>query len=317
MRDKRSNLSDGEWEDILLSTLLQQKTRRPETPSGEKLETIATIGGGDLTVLFRNNISGITQKFGEIHLKENEHQEIDAISWCGAAVQRSTSLEIEVEDLRAKYKEQSRTIEKLNQQLEEFVGAKKTHEDTLLDKFRELLNAKKLKIRDQQRLLASARVDSKQAAKIEKARIGSKMHSPTASRTTKRKAKDAATASESSEDESFEPKTQTQTERRGESEQGDTPDATEEDATEDEDDDDLGSAHRPDSPPIRSKGGENGDTNEENMQIDTSPPSRELPFGKSDMDRGREDLQEPKSTDTSTLNQDAGNEDEETDDDEL
>ena len=316
LRDKRSSLSDGEWKDILLSILLHQNTRQQETTSSEKLETVATIGGGGLTIHFRNNISGITQKLGEIHLKENEAQEIDAISWCGAAVQRSTSLEIEMEDLRVKYNEQSQTIEQLNYQLEELVSAKKKHEDTLLDKFRELLNAKKSKIRDQQRVLNGASVDPKQAAEVDKARDPSRAHAPTASRTSKRKAKGPATASESSEDDGFERKAAMQRAERDESDQANTPDATEDDATED-DEDDLGSAPRPDSIPNRTRPGENGDTQGENMQIDTLPPSRKLPFGNADMDRRHENVQEPGSADTSTLNQEAGNEDEETDDDEL
>jgi DNA double-strand break repair and V(D)J recombination protein XRCC4 len=51
------------------------------------------------------------------------------------------------------------TINKLNGQLEELINAKSEHESQLISKFVQLLNEKKLKIRNQQRLLASARVD--------------------------------------------------------------------------------------------------------------------------------------------------------------
>ena len=72
---------------------------------------------------------------------------------------RATDLEQEVQNLTSKYDEQEKLMQKLNQQLEDLIEAKKQHEDTLLGKFRELLNAKKLKIRDQQRLLVGAKVD--------------------------------------------------------------------------------------------------------------------------------------------------------------
>lgn len=72
---------------------------------------------------------------------------------------QSDTIEKDMSDLRVKYEEQSRTVEKLDQQLEDLIKAKKEHENALLEKFQHLLNAKKLKIRDQQRLLASAKVD--------------------------------------------------------------------------------------------------------------------------------------------------------------
>lgn len=44
--------------------------------------------------------------------------------------------------------------------MQQFIREKKTAEDEMLAKFMQLLNNKKLKIRDQQRLLAGAKVDS-------------------------------------------------------------------------------------------------------------------------------------------------------------
>lgn len=110
-------------------------------------------------IIFRKNISGITQRLGEISLTKDESQEIDTISWAATAVTRGTDLETEVQDLTVKYDEQAKTMQKLNQQLEDLIEVKKLHENTLLEKFCELLNAKKLKIRDQQRLLVGAKVD--------------------------------------------------------------------------------------------------------------------------------------------------------------
>jgi hypothetical protein len=50
-------------------------------------------------------------------------------------------------------------ITRLEEQLQGLVDEKLAHENALLQKFADLLNSKKLKIRDQQRLLAGAKVD--------------------------------------------------------------------------------------------------------------------------------------------------------------
>jgi hypothetical protein len=51
------------------------------------------------------------------------------------------------------------TIDKLNAQLEDFIKTKHEAETAMLQRFMELLNEKKRKIRDQSRLLAGAKVD--------------------------------------------------------------------------------------------------------------------------------------------------------------
>ncbi len=75
------------------------------------------------------------------------------------AVTRSTTLEHEISSLRAKYESAMDSIQKLNTQLEELTVAKNRHEEELIAKCVLLLNEKKLKVRNQQRLLASAKVD--------------------------------------------------------------------------------------------------------------------------------------------------------------
>lgn len=274
---------------------------------------IASIAGESLAITLRHNISGITQKLGDIVLKADAEQELDIISWAGTAAKQSNDLESEVQDLTAKYDEQSKTMEKLNKQLEDLILAKKEHEDALLEKFRELLNTKKLKIRDQQRLLAGAKVDPKQVTKLQNARTTEEGRKPAASHAGKRKANNAAPADEeSSEEDGFERKPPTQRKEESDgSEQANTPEASDQDVTEDESDDDLDSAPRGPALPDRSKAIEDEIGPGEGMQLDEPPPKRELPFGKA------QQVQEPAKEDKSTLNQEAGNEDEETDDDEL
>lgn len=295
--------------------------RAPETGAEhlEKLEVIAALTGGSLTITLRHNTSGITQKLGDIVLKQDDAQEVELWNWAGTAVQRSDSLEDEVRDLTSNYDEQSKTIQKLNKQLEDLIAAKKEHEDALLEKFRELLNTKKLKIRDQQRLLASAKVDPKQIAKLQSART-EKGHKPSASRTGKRKANGTSPTAESSEEDGFERKPPTQRKEESEvSEQNNTPEASDQDLTEDDSDDDLNSGARGPELPDRNKGEQKagGKMQEDDMRLDTPPPRRELPFGKANVGVGRQQVNEPVVQDGSTLNQEVGNEDEETDDDEL
>ena len=125
------------------------------------LEVVAFIHDNRLVVVIRKDIAGIHQRLGEITLIRDDDQEIDTIAWVATAVSRADNLEKDVSDLQRKFQEQSETVKKLNVQLEELTTAKKDHEQALLEKFRDLLNTKKLKIRDQQRLLATAKVDSK------------------------------------------------------------------------------------------------------------------------------------------------------------
>jgi predicted nucleotide-binding protein (sugar kinase/HSP70/actin superfamily) len=62
--------------------------------------------------------------------------------------------------LKARYRSQEEVIEKLHKHLKDFIASKEEHEAAMLEKFRELLNAKKSKIRDQQRLLSTVKPNS-------------------------------------------------------------------------------------------------------------------------------------------------------------
>ena len=171
MRSKKSPVDEAEWENTLSSTLLPQSGDEQRSKlKSEKLELTALVAAGQLSLVIRRNISGITQRLGEITLKALDDEEagdrVELLDWLAIAVDRSTALERKVEDLGSKYEEQGNTIQKLSQQLDELIKAKKEHEALLLEKFQALLNAKKLKIRDQQRLIASAKVDPQTGANI-------------------------------------------------------------------------------------------------------------------------------------------------------
>ncbi|KAL2050945.1 hypothetical protein ABVK25_008843 [Lepraria finkii] len=121
-----------------------------------------------------------------------------------------------------------------------------------------------------------------------------------------------AEESESEDDNSFDRKAPIEKQEDELSEQVNTPKTSDQDVTEDESDDDLNSAPREAKLPNRSK---EDDGKLEKMQLDIPPPTRELPFGRADVGGGREQIMPPGKENKSTLNQEAGNEDDETDDD--
>ena len=246
------------------------------------------------------------------------------------------ALETSIQHLNEQFAEQKETIGKLEQQLEELIEAKKTHEEELLGKFAVLLNEKKLKIREQQRLLAGAKINTKDAKRVAKPTQVAKGHTPQPSRKGKRKV-DVKNESESENEDAFEndndrvataggPNVE-DTDTDGSAQRADTPELSDGGVTEDEDDDDgdeldtKGAALQMEGRPS-----ETGKRDEQ-MEVDSLPPSRELPFGKTehgvDVDRraGKETKTMEADKDKSVLNQEAGNEDDETegdeDDDEL
>ncbi|KKY25431.1 putative dna double-strand break repair and vj recombination xrcc4 [Diplodia seriata] len=161
---------DHEWESILRSTLLQRPVDGDDAKVLENVEIVASVSDQRLNLTVRKNIQGITQRLGMIPLAEDRDTEIEFFEWTAIAVETASAARDEACDLRNKYEAQQVTITKLKSQLDELIQSKHDHENALLAKFRDLLNAKKLKIRDQQRLLAGAKVDPAAAAAVKQAR---------------------------------------------------------------------------------------------------------------------------------------------------
>lgn len=94
-----------------------------------------------------------------------------------------------------KVEELESAVKELKDQLEELIEAKKTDETELLEKFRDLLNEKKVKIREQQRILMANNIDDAgvfrtqpRSQSKQKTPEPAKGHKPKPSRTSKRKA---------------------------------------------------------------------------------------------------------------------------------
>lgn len=165
-RGSSSKLDEKEWEGLLETFLLQQPLNGNKYAAEplRTLEVSATINDESLLLVFRRSISGIKQRLGELALSRNENEEIELFGWLGTATARCDELVKELTNLDDRYKEQGQAIKVINQQLEDLIEAKIEHENSLLEKFRELLNAKKLKIRDLHRALAVAGVKSENGA---------------------------------------------------------------------------------------------------------------------------------------------------------
>jgi uncharacterized protein YigA (DUF484 family) len=100
------------------------------------------------------------QRLGAFILKQDDEQAVELFEWTGLTAARADMLEQKVSSLTGRYRLAEDTIYRLNEQLQELMDAKSQHENRLMANFVQVLNEKKLKIRNQQRLLASATVDA-------------------------------------------------------------------------------------------------------------------------------------------------------------
>lgn len=251
-----------------------------------------------------------------VSLQQDDDVAIELFEWTGLAASTSDSLLDEMSRLQSSVFAQQEAVAKLNTQLERLVKAKKDHEDELLLKFTELLNAKKLKIRDQQRLLATAKVDPQAAAQVQASRGTNGHHKAGISRSGKRKV--AAYEDDSSDDSDEVPLSPRINDE--EDVQADTPQDSDREETEDEDSDDAGFA----AAPVPSQSSRQRASRKSNEPATTKPPSpdlelpprRQLPF---ELERStasaKRELPAPASTIAPA--QQAVEDEDETDDDEL
>ncbi|RMZ10656.1 hypothetical protein D0860_03756 [Hortaea werneckii] len=303
-----------EWKSILRQVFLQEKDEAPAQTLFEGLETVAAINGSSLNLTFRKNIKGITQRLGSLSItQDDEAEEVSPFDWCFTAVGQTDDLRLQLETLQASVSSHSSQVAKLNQQLDDLVKAKKDHEDELLKKFAALLNTKKLKIRDQQRLLAGAKIPKDAAEAVRDARDSDVASGRRASgaRRQKRKANssaepesaDAETASENEDDDALR-------------EQEQTPQQTDEETQDEGSEDGFDAPPPPSQPGKRGSNGKDRDANVDTTKAQgdekddsVPPPRRELPFQKKSVGGG-------KTASTTQPSKSTAQQDEEADDDE-
>ncbi|KAM5360032.1 hypothetical protein ACJZ2D_014024 [Fusarium nematophilum] len=161
------------------------------------IQATATVQSDkSISITIRKEIQGITQRLGAITLSHDADEAIELFEWCGAAVETSAASKQAVADLTVKSSESVAAVAQLQSQLEELIKAKDEDEAALLRKFRDLLNEKKVKIREQQQVLASASFNASVPGHSQQSQpVAAKLEEPKKparqagkSRTSKRKA---------------------------------------------------------------------------------------------------------------------------------
>jgi hypothetical protein len=171
-------------------------------------------------------------------------------------------------------------VKKLEESLAELVKSKIDYENQLLEKFSLLLNEKKLKIRDQQRLLASSNVDPARLEAVEESRAVSG-HSAGPSRKGKRKAGPVPDQSDSESGEGFEKMEVDEASNESEQEQAQTADESTADEADSEDEAPSPPTRKPEKKNGEGSSAANASSSRAPRKEDTAPPpKRDLPFGK-------------------------------------
>ena len=210
------------------------------------------------------------------------------------AANASNATSLRVVELEKDLEDQREAFEQVDKQLQNLVNIKQQDEKIMLERFRQLLNSKKLKIRDQQRLLATAKVDEATAKQVRDARENHKPGSKERgkARTSKRKANGGHTAEPLAEDVD-------DMEVDDVADRDDTPARTDEEITDDEGFDSISTMPAV----IRDESASNQVRHAANDQPFDMPAARELPFGQPS---------HPTSAPAGTVG--GGDDDEETDD---
>ncbi|RYP40966.1 hypothetical protein DL769_011691 [Monosporascus sp. CRB-8-3] len=181
-KTSNGHCTDAEWEAILTATLVDHKPAHDIEIRAEVQED-----GSAVELSVRKNIQGITQRLGAIKLPENPDEEISPFTWCVSAIAARARVEEELAAAAARARALEASVAELKGQLRELIRAREDDEAQLLEKFRDLLNEKKVKIRQQQRLLAAANVDPAKLARVAAADATARKRAAGASRAGKRK----------------------------------------------------------------------------------------------------------------------------------
>ncbi|KAF2016491.1 hypothetical protein BU24DRAFT_422829 [Aaosphaeria arxii CBS 175.79] len=284
--------SDQDWETLLSYFLLQKQPEGDQAKVLDDVRVAYTIKAEKLEITIHKDVQGIKVILGEISLELNEEEEIAPFEWAQTAAQSHGQALEEITRMKAELRNKQEVIDQLTAQLKDFIKAKNESETAMLQQFMQLLNEKKRKIRDQNRLLAGAKVDKEAATAVKAARQETKPRKAGASRESKRKAPAKTPVAEEEEEEAsdrMEVDEVKKEEGEEESEQDDdsipeasTPDRVTDDETDDDDNQDDGGAPASSVSQSRQQaetsGTKSGQSPKDASVPDAPPPIRELPF---------------------------------------
>ncbi|KAF2157249.1 hypothetical protein K461DRAFT_264174 [Myriangium duriaei CBS 260.36] len=280
LQNKSFNGSLEDWQTILFAIF----SHRPDAlakPVANDVE-LATIAGDQLTIIIRKNIDGITQRLGEVVLKQKDDEEISLFDWTLESAAEVGDLRQKGIDLQRQITKRDKEIEDLKKQVQNAASERDLYVKGLSLKFSELLNSKKAKIRDQQRLLKSANLSSPVEADGEDAGISPKI----TAKGKKRKAENGEATEQPEDDDASEAEgdgnmsdaasSRTRTPTPGPETSGDDSDVPRNDETASKAASDF--KHRANSNPNQTDPAQGEDSPSHKWQSKI-PPRRELPVG--------------------------------------
>ena len=138
----------------------------PTTVKLEDLRVSASLTSKSLDITIYTSTESITTRLGSLTLIKKKKHELDVIRWTHVSCTHVSTLSTRLRNSEALVKSQRAQIADLEAQLENILLSKREAEDADYAKYAALINTKKLKIRDQQKLLATAKVDPTVAAKV-------------------------------------------------------------------------------------------------------------------------------------------------------
>ncbi|KAK2780299.1 mitotic apparatus protein p62-like protein [Colletotrichum kahawae] len=282
LRVKSSPCSDEEWVSILTAVIRQEPL--------DDVEVVASVEDeSSVTLNVRKKGKEFTQRLGAIELSHSPRELIELYDWCGLSAQTASEAKEALALATAKASKLEESVRGLKAHLDELIVAKEAHETELLEKFRDLLNEKKVKIRQQQKLLASVAAPGKSAAPSVKeedptqepnSRGSGARRAAGKSRPTKRKAAPPPVEEDESTSDEFEKMDLDASAKRSAELSDQEQDTTEDDdATASEDDEEEPAAV---SPAKRAPPQQPAPVNEAPKPAakDVPPPKRELPFAR-------------------------------------
>ncbi|WQF81747.1 Putative DNA repair protein XRCC4 [Colletotrichum destructivum] len=277
LRVKNSPCTENEWVSILTAVLRQEPTNDIEVLADVENETI-------LTLTIRKRGKEFTQRLGSIELNHSPRELIELFDWCGLSAQTANEAKEALASAAARATQLEESVRELKAQLDELMAAKEADESELLEKFRDLLNEKKVKIRQQQKLLASASVDPAKLAQVQSSlQAAGKGHAAAKSRPAKRKAAPAPGNDDSSSDEGFEKMDvdlAMEPASGGSDQEHDTTEDEEETASEDDEENNQTAPTSVEQPKSHGHGASQSKEKAPAAKKEAPPVKRELPFAR-------------------------------------
>ena len=268
--------STEEWTAILKHVLISKQGSGVSEMIKRNLDVSCTISGKDpkasLSISYRTRVEGITQRLGGIELAQTQDTDnVDLFGWASQAIERRDELENQILEEKEETSKSTTMIASLQAQLEDLTKAKSEHEAELLDKFAALLNEKKLRLRELNRQMSTAKIDKNALERLE-ASLGPS-GSNARQRGKKRPIRDTEEANESDESDGFEAMDVDKPDDKEADSEDDRRTTDNESDTESDDEGDL-------DKPMTSQTEAGSETATKKQQQQPLPPPRNLPFTK-------------------------------------